>query len=102
MLIDLPPAMEDMKSRLMASESLTEQIQAILKPKMKETIAQNVVYASTLILLELTETIRSIILNADIYKRGRFYRQHLQHSSIQVFHDRDENTVVRGGGYRFR
>jgi hypothetical protein len=89
------PAMEDMKSRLMEPESLTEQIQAIMKPKMKGTIAQNVVYASTLILLELTDTIRSIILNADIYEEEDFT---VSTYCIQVFHDRDENTVINTVG----
>lgn len=85
------PVMEDMKSRLSDHASLTEKMQAIMKPKMKGTIAQNVVYASTLILLELTDTMRSIILNADIYEEEDFT---LSTYSIEVFHDRSENSVI--------
>jgi hypothetical protein len=84
------PIMEDMKARLEPS-SLTEKMQAIMKPKRKGTTAQHVVYASTLMLLELTDVVRSIILNADIYEEEDFT---VSTYNVQVFEDRDEDTAI--------
>jgi CRISPR/Cas system-associated endonuclease Cas3-HD len=84
------PVMVDMKARLEAL-SLTEQIQAIMKPKPRGSIPQHVVFASTLIMLELTDTVRSIILNADIYEEEDFT---VSTYNIQQFQDRDETIAV--------
>jgi hypothetical protein len=88
------PVVADMKARLqLPIESLTEQIQAIMmKPKQRGTIAQNVVYAATLMLLELTDVSRSIILNADIYEEEDFT---VSTYNIPVFDDRDEVQVIK-------
>ena len=86
------PVLTDMKARLQPPpESLTEQIQSIMKPKRGGTIAQNVVYVSTLILLELTDVVRSVILNADIYEEEDFS---VSTFNIAVFDDRDESTAT--------
>lgn len=61
------------------------------KQEMKGTLAQNVVYASTLMVLELTDTMRSIILNADIYEEEDFT---VSTYSMEVFNDRDEGSVI--------
>jgi hypothetical protein len=84
------PVMVDMKAQLEPS-SLTEQMRAIMKPQRKGTLPQQVVYASTLMLLELTDVIRSIILNADIYEEEDFT---VSTYSIEVFNDRDEMTAI--------
>ena len=85
------PVMTDMKARLEAS-SLTEQMKVIMMPpKKKGTTPQAVVYASTLMLLELTDVLRSIILNADIYEEEDFT---VSTFNIDVFDDRDENTAT--------
>ena len=84
------PVVEDMKARLGPS-SLTEQIQAImLKPKRRGTTAQHVVYASTLLLLELTDVIRSIVLNADIYEEEDFT---VSTYGIKVYNNNDEDII---------
>jgi len=84
------PVVEDMKARL-APSSLTEQIQAImLKPKRRGTTAQHVVYASTLLLLELTDVIRSIVLNADIYEEEDFT---VSTYGIKVYNNNDEDII---------
>ena len=86
------PVLTDIKARLQqAPESLTEHIQSIVKPKRSGTVAQNVVYASTLILLELTDVVRSVILNADIYEEEDFS---VSTFNIAVFDDRDETTAT--------
>jgi hypothetical protein len=65
--------MEDMQKRLEPSMSLTEQMKAVMHaPSQKGTIAQQVVFASTLLLVELTELFRGVILNADIYEEEDF------------------------------
>ena len=84
------PVMSDMKAQLEFS-SLTEQMQAIMKPERKGTIPQRVVYASTLMLLELMDVLRSIILNADIYEEEDFT---VSTYNIQVFDGRDEGTAT--------
>lgn len=74
------PVLADMKARL--------------QPDSKEqngTMAQRVVYAATLMLLELTDVLRSIILNADIYEEEDFS---VSTYSIAVYDDRDEDTAV--------
>lgn len=84
------PVVEDMKARL-APSSLTEQIQAImLKPRRRGTTAQHVVYASTLLLLELTDVIRSIVLNADIYEEEDFT---VSTYGIKVYNNNDEDII---------
>jgi hypothetical protein len=62
-----------------------------MKPKRKGTTPQQVVYASTLMLLELTGVLRSIILNADIYEEEDFT---VSTYNIQVFDDRDEGAAT--------
>eukprot|EP00339_Tiarina_fusa_P005527 CAMPEP_0117008970 /NCGR_PEP_ID=MMETSP0472-20121206/8286_1 /TAXON_ID=693140 ORGANISM="Tiarina fusus, Strain LIS" /NCGR_SAMPLE_ID=MMETSP0472 /ASSEMBLY_ACC=CAM_ASM_000603 /LENGTH=502 /DNA_ID=CAMNT_0004711143 /DNA_START=124 /DNA_END=1629 /DNA_ORIENTATION=- len=84
------PVMVDMKAQLEPS-SLTEQMQAIMKPQRKGTVPQQIVYASTLMLLELTDMVRSIILNADIYEEEDFT---VSTYNIEVFIDRDETTAL--------
>jgi hypothetical protein len=65
--------LEDMQKRLDTSMSLTEQMKAIMHPPSKKgTTAQHVVFASTLLLVELTELFRGVILNADIYEEEDF------------------------------
>jgi hypothetical protein len=74
------PVLADMKARL--------------RPDSKEqngTTAQRVVYAATLMLLELTDVLRSIILNADIYEEEDFS---VSTYNIAVYDDRDEDTSV--------
>lgn len=83
------PVLADMKARLEPS-SLTEQMRAIMKPKKKGTTPQQIVYASTLMLLELTSVLRSIILNADIYEEEDFT---VSTYNIQVFDDCDEGAA---------
>ncbi|KAL3944097.1 MAG: hypothetical protein SGBAC_001828 [Bacillariaceae sp.] len=78
----------DMKQRMTGPASSDNGAE---KQQMRGTLAQNVVYASTLMILELTDTIRSIILNADIYEEEDFT---VSTYSIDVFNDRDENSVV--------
>jgi hypothetical protein len=87
------PVLEDMKLLLLPllGESLTEQIPTIMKPRRRGTIAQNVVYAATLMLLELTDVVRSVILNADIYEEEDFS---VSTYNIAVFDDRDETTAI--------
>jgi hypothetical protein len=87
------PVLADMKAKLLQTpaESLTEQIQTIMKPRRRGTIAQNVVYAATLMLLELTDVVRSVILNADIYEEEDFS---VSTYNIAVFDDRDETTAI--------
>ncbi|CAJ1969280.1 unnamed protein product [Cylindrotheca closterium] len=82
------PVVTDMKQRLIGPVSNDDGKE---KQSMKGTLAQNVVYASTLIILELTDSIRSIILNADIYEEEDFT---VSTYSIDVFNDRDEGSVV--------
>lgn len=84
------PVIQDMKARLEPS-SLTEQIQAIMKSTMRGSLAQHVVYASTLLLVEVTDTVRSIILNADIYEEEDFT---VSTYNIKTFKERDEYMVT--------
>lgn len=81
---------QDMKQRLEPA-SLTEQMQAIMKPNAKGTTAQRVVYVSILLLLELSDVILGIILNADIYEEEDFS---VGTYGIDVFNDRDEKSVI--------
>ena len=86
------PVVADMKERLkIPPETLTEQIQSIMKPKKTGTTAQHVVYAASLMLLELTDVVRSVILNADIYEEEDFS---VSTYNIAVFDDRDEATAI--------
>lgn len=65
--------LHDMYQRLEPSLSLTEQMKAIMQlPSQKGTMAQQVVFASTLLLVELTDLFRGVILNADIYEEEDF------------------------------
>lgn len=86
--------MEDMKNRLEAS-TLTEQMQAIMRTTaQKGSSPQHVVYASTLMLIELTDLLRGIILNADIFEEEDFT---VTAYNIAVFEDRDELSVMKVG-----
>ncbi|KAG7364505.1 acetyltransferase [Nitzschia inconspicua] len=65
--------LEDMHKRLDPCMSLTEQMKAIMQtPTQKGTMAQRSVFASTLLLVELTDLVRGVILNADIYEEEDF------------------------------
>ncbi|KAL3924307.1 MAG: hypothetical protein SGILL_001126 [Bacillariaceae sp.] len=68
--------LEDMRKRLLPEEpsiSLADQMKASLQsPSRKGTAPQYVVFASTLMLVELTDLVRGIVLNADIYEEEDF------------------------------
>jgi hypothetical protein len=86
--------MEDMKNRLEVT-TLTEQMQAIMRTTAQRgTTPQHVVYASTLMLIELTDLLRGIILNADIFEEEDFT---VSAYNIAIFQDRDELTVMKVG-----
>lgn len=88
------PVMEDMKNRLEVT-TLTEQMQAIMRTTAQRgTTPQHVVYASTLMLIELTDLLRGIILNADIFEEEDFT---VSTYNIAIFQDRDELTVMKVG-----
>ncbi|MGK3742474.1 MAG: hypothetical protein ACI8RD_007180 [Bacillariaceae sp.] len=85
---------EDMKNRLEPS-SLTEQMQAIMSTTTKKgTVPQRVVYSSTLMLIELTDLLREVILNADIYEEEDFT---ISTYNIDKFDDRDDVSVTKIG-----
>jgi hypothetical protein len=84
-----------MKNRLNPSMSLTEQMKAIMQSTIqKGTIPQHLVFASTLMLVELTDAFRSIILNADIYEEEDFS---VSTFNIASFQPCDEGFVMRVG-----
>jgi hypothetical protein len=85
--------MENMKKDLEPS-SLTEQMQAIMTTNKKGTIPQHIVYSSTLMLIELTDLLREVILNADIYEEEDFT---VSTYNLKVFVDRDSTTVMNAG-----
>lgn len=85
--------MENMKKMLEPS-SLTEQMQAIMTTTRKGTLPQNIVYSSTLMLIQLTELLREVILNADIYEEEDFT---VSTYNLKVFSDRDVASVVQFG-----
>jgi Mak10 subunit, NatC N(alpha)-terminal acetyltransferase len=65
--------LEDMLKRLGPSMSLSDQMKAVMQSSSQNgTIAQHVVFASTLLLVELTDLFRGVILNADIYEEEDF------------------------------
>lgn len=89
------PVMSDMKGRLEPSTTLTEQMQAMMKPKPNQkagTLPQQIVYTSALMLLELTDCVRLIILNADIYEEEDFT---VNTYNIPIFNDRDQSTTLK-------
>lgn len=85
--------MEDMK-KLLEPSSLTEQMQAIMTSTKKGTLPQHIIYSSTLMLVELTELLREVILNADIYEEEDFT---VSTYNFKVFVDRDSTSVVKVG-----
>ena len=85
--------MENMKIELEPS-SLTEQMQAIMTTTKKGTLPQHIVYASTLMLIELTELFREVILNADIYEEEDFT---VSTYNFKLFDDRDNASVMKVG-----
>jgi len=85
--------MENMKKYLEPS-SLTEQMQAIMTTNKKGTLPQIIIYSSTLMLIELTELLREVILNADIYEEEDFT---VSTYNLKVFVDRDCTSVVKVG-----
>jgi hypothetical protein len=65
--------LEDMRKRLEPSISLVEQMKNSSESPCRPGITpQYIVFASTLMLVELTDLIRGIILNADIYEEEDF------------------------------
>jgi hypothetical protein len=86
-------AMEDMKKCLEPS-SLTEQMQAIMTTTKKGSLPQHIVYSSTLMLIELTELLRELILNADIYEEEDFT---VSTYNFKVLVDRDSTSVMKVG-----
>ena len=85
--------MEDMKKYLEPS-SLTEQMQAIMTTTKKGTLPQHIVYSSTLMLIELTELLREVILLSDIYEEEDFT---VSTYNLKVFIDRDSTSVIKVG-----
>ncbi len=85
--------MENMK-RALEPSSLTEQMQAIMTTSRKGTLSQNIVYSSTLMLIELTELLREVIMNADIYEEEDFT---VSTYNLKIFTDRDTTAVVKVG-----
>ncbi len=85
--------MEHMK-RALEPSSLTEQMQAIMTTTRKGTLPQNIVYSSTLMLVELTELLREVIMNADIYEEEDFT---VSTYNLKIFTDRDTTSVVKAG-----
>ena len=85
--------MEDIKKELEPS-SLTEQMQAMMTTARKGTLPQNIVYSSTLMLIKLTELLREVILNADIYEEEDFT---VSTYNLKMFTDRDVTSVVQFG-----
>jgi len=85
--------MEDMKIRL-ESSSLAEKMQDMMATKRRGTLPQYIVYSSTLMLIELTELLRGVILNADIYEEEDFT---VSTYNIKVYDDRDDVSVVQLG-----
>mmetsp|Transcript_23414 Transcript_23414/g.55166 ORF Transcript_23414/g.55166 Transcript_23414/m.55166 type:complete len:803 (-) Transcript_23414:934-3342(-) len=85
--------MQDMKKRL-EPFSLTEQMQAMMTAATKGTLPQHIVYSSTLMLIELTELCRAVIINADIYEEEDFA---VSTYNIEIFGDREETSVVNSG-----
>lgn len=80
--------------RALEPSSLTEQMQAIMTTTRKGTLPQNIVYSSTLMLIELTELLREVILNADIYEEEDFT---VSTYNLKIFVDRDSASVVKVG-----
>jgi hypothetical protein len=79
---------------LYAHQPVLADMKARLQPDSREqngTIAQRVVFAATLMLLELTDVLRSIILNADIYEEEDFS---VSTFNIAVYDDREEDTAI--------
>uniref|UniRef100_A0A6U9WSR9 Uncharacterized protein n=1 Tax=Pseudo-nitzschia australis TaxID=44445 RepID=A0A6U9WSR9_9STRA len=85
--------MQDMKDNLEPT-SLTEQMQVMMKATSKGTLPQHIVYSSTLMLIQITELCRGVILNADIYEEEDFT---VSTYNIKVFEDRDGASVVNTG-----
>lgn len=83
------PVVKDMKERLEPSPMASAD--NAIDYSAPGTLAQWVVYASVLILLELTEVIRGIILNADIFEEEDFT---VNSYGIVMFQDRDEHTAT--------
>eukprot|EP00536_Pseudo-nitzschia_multiseries_P013959 jgi/Psemu1/310418/fgenesh1_kg.636_\ len=85
--------MQDMKARLEPS-SLTDQMQAMMRASTKGTLPQHIVYSSTLMLIQLTELCRGVILNADIYEEEDFT---VSTYNFKIFGDRDETSTLDTG-----
>lgn len=88
--------MQDMRDRLEPT-SLTEHMQAMMSSSSnptKGTLAQHIVYSSTLMMIQLTELVRGVILNADIYEEEDFT---VSTYSIKIYNDRDDASVVKVG-----
>lgn len=87
------PVVADMKARLDDSSActLTEQMKRMGVDEHVRTPAQRAVYASVLLLLDLTDVIRGIILNADIFEEEDFT---VSTYGISVFENRDENYAI--------
>lgn len=90
------PVVADMKARLVvpadaSMEAESSSPSTTARGTISGTTAQRVVYSSILLLLELTDVIRGIILNADIYEEEDFT---VSTYGIIVFEDRDENVAM--------
>jgi hypothetical protein len=92
----------DMKNRLdPPNNSLTERFEKLLlsSSKPRGTLAQHVIYATTLALVEITEIMRSIILHGDIYEEEDFCANTY---SIPVYSDNEKGSTMSELTYTLR
>ena len=86
--------LDDMRNRLYPS-SVPEKLQSIIQTASKEgTISQHIVFASTLLMVEQTDLLRGVILNADIYEEEDFA---VSTYNIPTMEGRDEESVMKVG-----
>lgn len=90
---------EDMKDRLdPPNETLTEKFEKLLSStaKARGTLAQHVVFATSLALVEITEIMRSIVLHGDIYEEEDFCANTY---NVPIYSNREKDSTMSGLTY---
>jgi hypothetical protein len=88
--------LEEMRERLYPS-TVPEKLQSIIithASSRKGTTSQHVVFATTLLMVEMTDLVRGVILNADIYEEEDFA---VSTYNIPTLEGRDEHSVMEVG-----
>lgn len=85
---------EDMKDRLNPpNETLTEKFEKLLSStaKARGTLAQHVVFTTSLALVEITEIMRSIVLHGDIYEEEDFCANTY---NVPIYSNREKDSTM--------